>query len=138
MSISGLHITMFAWGSSLVLGWLWLRSAKLKPALCLLWPASSAGAWGALALAALYALFAGRSVPAQRTIWMLATVILLRQSGWQWQRPWPLVWLLAMVEVVALDPWALMQAGFGYLLWLWVCYLLSWRLRQKLEGKKCY
>ena len=110
MSISGLHITMFAWGSSLVIGWLWRRSAKLTPALCLWWPASSAGAWGGLALAALYAVFAGWGVPAQRTIWMLATVVLLKQSGRHW--PWPVVWLLAMFVVVALDPWALMQAGF--------------------------
>ena len=110
MSISGLHITMFAWLASLVIGWLWRRSAKLTPALCHGLPASSAGAWGGLALAALYALFAGWGVPAQRTIWMLATVVLLRQSGKQW--PWPMVWLLAMAVVVALSPWALMQAGF--------------------------
>ena len=110
MSISGLHITMFAWVASGLLGWLWRRSARLTPALCLALPASSAGAWGGLALAALYALFAGWGVPAQRTIWMLATVVVLRQSGKQW--PWPLVWLLAMAVVVALSPWALMQAGF--------------------------
>ncbi len=110
MSISGLHITMFAWGASLVIGWLWRRSARLTPGICLWLPASSAGAWGGLALAALYALFSGWGVPAQRTIWMLASVVVLRQSGRQW--PWPLVWLLAMAVVVALDPWALMQAGF--------------------------
>ena len=110
MSISGLHITMFAWGLSLVIGWLWRRSTRLTPALCLAVPASSAGALGGLALAALYALFSGWGVPAQRTIWMLGAVVLLRQSGKQW--PWPLVWLLAMAVVVALDPWALMQAGF--------------------------
>ncbi len=110
MSISGLHITMFAWGASLVIGWLWRRSTRLTPALCLAMPAVSAGAWGGLALAALYALFSGWGVPAQRTIWMLSTVVLLKQSGKQW--PWPLVWLLAMAVVVALDPWALMQAGF--------------------------
>ena len=110
MSISGLHITMFAWAASLVIGWLWRRSARLTPSLCLWLPASSAGAWGGLALAALYAFFSGWGVPAQRTIWMLATVVVLRQSGRQW--PWPLVWLLAMAVVVALDPWALLQAGF--------------------------
>ena len=110
MSISGLHITMFAWAASLLLGWLWRRSAQLTPAFCLCLPASSAGAWGGLALAALYALFAGWGVPAQRTILMLATVVLLRQCGRQW--PWPVVWLLAMLVVVLLDPWALLQAGF--------------------------
>ncbi len=110
MSISGLHITMFAWVASRLLGWLWRRSARFTPALCLGWPAGSAGAVGGLLLAALYALFSGWGVPAQRTIWMLATVVLLRQSGRQW--PWPFVWLLAMAVVVMLDPWALMQAGF--------------------------
>ena len=110
MSISGLHITMFAWAASLVIGWLWRRSARLSPVLCLALPASSAGAWGGLLLAAGYALFAGWGVPAQRTIWMLATVVVLRQSGKQW--PWPMVWLQALAVVVALSPWALMQAGF--------------------------
>ena len=110
MSISGLHITMFAWAASLLLGGLWRRSARLAPSLCLALPARSAGALGGLALAALYALFSGWGVPAQRTIWMLATVVLLRQSGRQW--PWLQTWLLAMAVVVALDPWALMQAGF--------------------------
>ena len=110
MSISGLHITMFAWAASLLLGKLWRRSVRLTPRLCLALPASSAGALGGLLLASLYALFSGWGVPAQRTIWMLATVVLLRQSGRQW--PWLQTWLLAMVVVVALDPWALMQAGF--------------------------
>ena len=110
MSISGLHITMFAWVASLLTGWVWRRSAKLSPALCHALPASSAGALGGLILAALYALFSGWGVPAQRTVWMLATVVIIKQSGRQW--PWPLVWLLVMAVVVALDPWALMQAGF--------------------------
>ena len=110
MSISGLHITMFAWAASLLVAWLWRRSAKLSPALCHALPASSTGALGGLLLATLYALFSGWGVPAQRTIWMLACVVLLKVSGRQW--PWPMVWLLAMAVVVAVDPWALMQAGF--------------------------
>ena len=110
MSISGLHITLFAWLAAQVLGWLWQRSARWTPVLCLALPASSAAAWGGLLLAIAYAAFAGWGVPAQRTVWMLATVVLLRQSGRHW--PWPQVWLLAMGVVVALDPWALMQAGF--------------------------
>ncbi len=110
MSISGLHITMFAWAASLLTGMLWRRSARLAPRLCLAMPASRAGAWGGLLLATLYALFSGWGVPAQRTICMLATLVLLRQSGRQW--PWLQTWLLAMGVVVMLDPWALMQAGF--------------------------
>lgn len=110
MSISGLHITMFAWLAAQGIGWLWRRSARWTPALCLALPAGSAGVWGGVLLAAGYALLSGWGVPAQRTVWMLAAVVLLRQSGKRW--PWPQVWLLAMAVVVALDPWALLQAGF--------------------------
>jgi len=34
----------------------------------------------------------------------------LRIAGLRW--PWPCVWLLACAAVLALDPWALLQAGF--------------------------
>jgi competence protein ComEC len=106
MSISGLHVTMFAWAAALCFGWLWRRSN-----LAMLWlPAQHAALVGGVLLATLYALFSGWGVPSQRTIWMLAAVALLRLSGKQW--PWPLVWLLAMAVVVAIDPWALLQAGF--------------------------
>ncbi len=110
MSISGLHITLFAWLASNLLGAAWRLSARWTPVLCLAVPAHRAGAWGGLALATAYALFAGWGVPAQRTVAMLAVVVLLRQGGLRW--PWPQVWLLAMAVVVAGDPWALMQAGF--------------------------
>ena len=106
MSISGLHITMFAWLAALVLGWLWRRSAWL----CLCLPAPSAALLGGVLLAAAYALFSGWGVPSQRTILMLTSVSLLRLSGKRW--PWPQVWLLACAVVVAVDPWALLQAGF--------------------------
>ncbi len=106
MSISGLHVTMFAWAAGLAVGWLWRRSARL----CLAWPAQHAALVGGIALATAYAVFSGWGVPAQRTIWMLATVGLLRLSGRHW--PWPQVWLLACAVVVAIDPWALLQAGF--------------------------
>lgn len=106
MSISGLHVTMFAWLAALTVGWLWRRS----PALCLWLPAPSAALAGGVLLAWAYALFSGWGVPSQRTVLMLATVGVLRLSGKQW--PWPHVWLLAGAVVVASDPWALLQAGF--------------------------
>lgn len=106
VSISGLHITMFAWGAAWLTGWLWRRSRRL----CLAVPAPSAALLGGVLLACAYAVFAGWGVPAQRTCLMLATVALLRLSGARW--PWPLVWLLACAAVVALDPWALLQPGF--------------------------
>lgn len=106
MSISGLHVTLFAWAAALVLGALWRRSARL----CLAWPAQHAALAGGVLLAAAYALFSGWGVPAQRTVWMLAAVALLRLGGRHW--PWPHVWLLAGAVVVVLDPWALTQPGF--------------------------
>ena len=106
MSISGLHVTMFAWLASLVLGAFWRRSGRLS----LRWPAPQAALVGGLALATAYAVFSGWGVPAQRTVWMLATAVLLRVAGRRW--PWPHVWLTACAVVVAFDPWALMQAGF--------------------------
>jgi competence protein ComEC len=106
MSISGLHITMFAWLAALAVGWWWRRSTRL----CLRVPAPSAALVGGVLLATAYAFFSGWGVPSQRTVLMLATVGLLRLSGKQW--PWPHVWLLACAVVVALDPWALLQAGF--------------------------
>jgi len=106
MSISGLHITMFGWAAALLVGALWRRSERL----CLAFPAAHAALIGGVVLAGAYALFSGWGVPAQRTIWMLATVGALRLSGRRW--PWPQVWLLACVVVVAIDPWAMLQAGF--------------------------
>lgn len=106
VSISGLHITMFAWLAALAVGWLWRRSTRLM----LRWPAQQAALVGGVALAGLYALFSGWGVPSQRTVLMLATVALLRIAGRRW--PWPCVWLLACAVVVIADPWALMQAGF--------------------------
>ena len=106
MSISGLHVTMFAWLAAAVIGALWRRSANL----CQRLPAPHAALGGGLLMALAYAVFSGWGVPSQRTIWMLATVGLLRLSGKQW--PWPVVWALACAVVVAVDPWALTQAGF--------------------------
>lgn len=106
MAISGLHITMFAWAAAAVLGALWRRSSRA----CLWCPAQTAGLWGGLAAALLYAAFAGWGVPAQRTVWMLATLALLRQAGLRW--PWPLSLLASAFVVTLLDPWAVSQAGF--------------------------
>ena len=106
MSISGLHVTMFAWAAAALVGWGWRRSGRL----CLLWPAQHAGLAGGVVLAASYALFSGWGVPAQRTVCMLTVVALLRLGARDW--PWTWVWLLACATVVAVDPWALTQPGF--------------------------
>ena len=73
-------------------------------------PAPLAALWGGVFAAAAYALLAGWGVPAQRTLWMLATLALLRSAGVRW--PQPLVLMAAVVVVTLFDPWALMQPGF--------------------------
>ena len=106
MSISGLHVTMFAWLAAALVGWLWRRSVRL----CLACPAPTMAVAGGVLLAFAYSVFSGGGLPAQRTVLMLATVGLLRISGKRW--PWPQTWMLACAVVVLFDPWALMQAGF--------------------------
>ncbi len=106
VSISGLHITMFAWLAGGLIARLWRRGRRVT-----LWlPAPLAARCGGLVCATAYAVFSGWGVPSQRTIWMLAVVTLAQALGVRW--PWLLVLLLAGVVVTALDPWALLQAGF--------------------------
>jgi competence protein ComEC len=106
MSISGLHVTMFAWLAQGLVGGLWRRSRRLMLGL----PAPAAARWGGLALAFAYAVVAGWGVPAQRTVLMIAVVVVVRSLGLLW--PQSLVLLLAAVGVTLLDPWALLQPGF--------------------------
>jgi competence protein ComEC len=106
MSISGLHVTMFAWLAGAAVMAVWRRGGRVLLHL----PAQQAARWGGLAAAFGYAVFSGWGVPAQRTVWMLATVTVLQGLGRRW--PWPTVLMAAAVAVSALDPWALLQPGF--------------------------
>lgn len=106
LSVSGLHVTMFAWGMQGLFGWLWRRSARA----CLRLPAVTAARWAGVLAALSYALFSGWGVPAQRTVWMLLSVAVLRSLGLRW--PWSLILLAAAVVVTAIDPFAISQAGF--------------------------
>ena len=110
MSISGVHVTMLGWLVAALGTRLWRRSALWGWTGPLHWPAPSVGRVLGLAVAAAYALFSGWGVPAQRTLWMLAVVTVLRLSArdWHWQR----IWALAAWVVVTLDPWALLHPGF--------------------------
>jgi competence protein ComEC len=112
MAISGLHITGLAWLAALCVGRLWRRSDAWSPAKpWSLWLPTPIAASACAALVALaYAVFTGWGVPAQRTVWMLGVVTLLRVYGLRW--PLMQVWLTVCAVVLALDPWALMQAGF--------------------------
>ena len=110
MAISGLHITLFAWLATRLVGFVWRGAAPVWPGLLLRWPTPLAASLGGLLLAAAYALLAGWGVPAQRTVFMLATVVVLRWRGLDW--PWPQVWLCCLAAVLFLDPWAGLQPGF--------------------------
>jgi len=111
VSISGLHITMFAWAAVALVGWMWRRSERL----CLWFPAPRAALLGGVALACVYAAFSGWGIPAQRTCAMLFLFGAVRWLGLRW--PWPMVWSIAAALVVALDPWGLLQAGFWLSFW---------------------
>ena len=112
MAISGLHITGLAWLAALCVGWIWRRSDRWSPLRpWSLWlPAPIAASLCGVLAALAYAVFTGWGVPAQRTVLMLALVTLLRWYGLRW--PWPQVWLSVCAVVLAIDPWAMLQAGF--------------------------
>lgn len=106
LSISGLHITMFAAAAAPLAAALWSR----WPRACLWVPAPVAAAVMAWCCALAYALLAGWGLPAQRTVAMLAVVTLARLAALSWPPLW--VWVLAAAPVVVFDPWAVGQASF--------------------------
>ena len=106
MSISGLHVTMFAGLAYALINWLWRRSTRLPLRL----PAQHAAAAGGFLAAFLYCLLAGFAVPAQRTLYMLGVVAAARL--WGREVAASRVLLLALLIVLLLDPWAVRAAGF--------------------------
>jgi competence protein ComEC len=106
MSISGLHITMFAWVAAAVVGWLWRRS----PRLCLALPAQHAALAGGLLLAAAMRCSAALACPrsARCGCWPRWPPCALRGCAGpgRWCGCWPAPWWWR------LDPWALLQPGF--------------------------
>jgi competence protein ComEC len=97
---------MFAGLAYMLVSWLWRRSARLP-----LWiPAQHAAAAGGFLAAFFYCLLAGFAVPAQRTLYMLAVLVVARLSGRELAAS--RVLLLALLLVLLLDPWAVLAAGF--------------------------
>lgn len=118
VSISGAHIAMMGWLAAWFIRLAWAR----WPAGTHRWPAPDVARWAAVLASTLYAMLAGWGIPAQRTVWMMLVMLLLRQGGRRW--PWPLVWLVSAVAVAALDPWALWQPSF-WLSFVAVAVLMS-------------
>lgn len=106
MSISGLHVTLFAGLAYGLASLLWRRSARLPLRL----PAQKAAAAAGLFAAFGYCLLAGFEVPAQRTLYMLGVVALALWSGRRIASSRVLA--LALLLVLLLDPWAVLAAGF--------------------------
>ncbi len=106
MSISGLHITLFA---ALVGGFtyaLWRR----VPALVLRLPARRAALLFGWLAALAYTLLAGFQIPAQRTLFMLTVLV---AGLWLTREPRPAsLLLLALAIVLLFDPWAVLAPGF--------------------------
>ena len=106
MSISGLHVTMFAALFGLLTGAVWRR----VPALALGLPAQKAALFAGCLAALFYALLAGFAVPAQRTLYMLLVAALAMASGRIVAPSRTLC--LALLVVLLIDPWAVLAAGF--------------------------
>ena len=106
MSISGLHITMLA-GMAFALAYTaWRRSTRLVLRL----PARKAAAAAGLLVALAYALLSGYSVPAQRTVYMLAVIaaaLWLSRAVAASQ-----ILAAALLAVLLVDPWAVLSPGF--------------------------
>ncbi|GAB4166712.1 MAG: DNA internalization-related competence protein ComEC/Rec2 [Rhodocyclaceae bacterium] len=106
MSISGLHVTMLGALAYALVGFVWRR----VPRLALKLPAQHAAAAGGWLGALFYALLSGFGVPAQRTLYMLGVVALALFARRQLAASRVLAAALAVV--LAIDPWAVVSAGF--------------------------
>ncbi|GGP26198.1 DNA internalization-related competence protein ComEC/Rec2 [Silvimonas amylolytica] len=117
--ISGLHVSMIA----ALTGWLAGIIGKRLPGLLGHCNLRRQQLWVGLCAALLYSLLAGLGIPTQRAVLMLATGILCLLCGHPLTKG--TIWMLALLVVVIVDPFAVISAGFwlsflavGALLWL--------------------
>lgn len=106
MSISGLHVTLVAALFGFLAGAAWRRVPALAGRVAAQRIALAAGVGAGFA----YTWLAGFGVPAQRTLYMLAVAGLAMASGRQVGPGRVLA--LALLAVLAVDPWAVLAAGF--------------------------
>jgi competence protein ComEC len=106
VAISGMHVTFFAMLSMALARMLWRR---IPPLARRLRREAFAAATGVL-LALAYALLSGFSVPAQRTVVMLAAFLLAKECGRASRPAWSVA--AALVVVLLYDPMAALAAGF--------------------------
>jgi competence protein ComEC len=106
VAISGMHVTFFGWVSMIAARGLWRRLPVMQ---CCLRRESFAAAVG-VAMALGYALLSGFSVPAQRTVVMLAAFLLARQCARATRPAWSVG--VSLAAVLLFDPLAGLSAGF--------------------------
>lgn len=106
VAISGMHVTFFAMMSMALARWLWRRI----PWFALRVRRESFAAGTGVLLALGYALLSGFSVPAQRTVVMLAAFLLVRECARASRPAWSVG--AALVAVLLYDPLAVLSAGF--------------------------
>ncbi len=127
VSISGLHVTVFA----TLAGGLAFALARRSARLTLRCPARKFAAVAGVVAAGGYVLLAGAQIPALRTFAML----LVAACGLWWGRPGTasIVWLWALVAVLLVDPWAPLTPGFwlSYGAVALLLYAGSGRLRER-------
>jgi competence protein ComEC len=110
VSISGMHVTMFALLARWLVGQLW-RGLSRPPLRLGLWlPAPPVMAIAGAVAAVGYALLAGFNIPAQRTAVMVTVMSVGLLFGAQSQ-PWRML-SLTMLLVLILDPTAVLAPGF--------------------------
>jgi competence protein ComEC len=106
LAISGLHIGLAAAIGFFCFKWLWSRRAHNL----LLLPSKEAGAIGGFITALFYAAMAGFSIPSQRALIMVATLMLTLLI----RRPTAISSILAvsLFVILLLDPLAILSVGF--------------------------
>jgi competence protein ComEC len=126
VAISGFHIGLVGGFAALAAGLL----LRAFPGLGLVRPRRQLQALAALVAAFGYSLLAGMSIPVQRTLVMIAVVlvaVLLRRSIGPWS-----ALSLAMVAVLLIDPLAVLNPGFwlSFLGVAWLLHCLGARSRE--------
>ncbi len=106
LAISGLHIGLAATLGFFLFRWGWSLSTSALHRI----PAKQIGAIGGLLFALFYALLAGMSIPTQRALIMVTTVmvaLLLRRTAYPSQ-----LFALSLFAVLVFDPLSVLNAGF--------------------------
>ena len=106
MSISGLHVTLFAG----IAAWLAAQAWRRSPRLMILVSRRRFASLTAAACAVAYVALAGWGLPAQRTLYMVLAMAWAAWRGERWFGVRPLA--TALVAVCWLDPWCVLQIGF--------------------------